>query len=225
MDDVFFVPVSDGEDPYSIAKKVKYLYDHSNAGGQFKKGDYIAVKTHFGESTNTTHIKPRIVKVIIDKLKQAGTLPFLTETSTLYRGKRSNALDHTALAVEHGFGFDKMGVPLIMADGIFGDDEKPVEIKGKHFNVVNIAAQIAKVQGVMVISHFTGHMGAGFGGAIKNIGMGLASRRGKLKQHSTISPRIDAGACTACGVCLEWCPKDTISMVDGKAFIHSENCI
>ncbi len=225
MGDVFFVPVSNGEDPSGVAKKVKYLYDHSRAGGRFKKGDFIAVKTHFGESTNTTHIKPVIVKVIIDKLKQAGTLPFLTETSTLYKGKRSNALDHTALAVEHGFGFDKMRVPLIMADGLFGDDETPVEINGKHFNKVNIAAQIAKVQGVMVISHFTGHMGTGFGGAIKNTGMGLASRRGKLKQHSTLSPQIDTGACNACGMCLEWCPQDTISMVDGKAYIHNENCI
>jgi uncharacterized Fe-S center protein len=217
--------VPKGEDPSGIAKKVKYIYDRSNAGEQFKRGDYIAVKTHFGETTNTTYINPVIVKAIIDKLKQEGTSPFLTETSTLYRGKRANALDHIAVAAEHGFGFDKMRVPLIMADGLFGDDETPVEINGKHFSKVNIAAQIAKVQGVVVISHFTGHMGAGFGGAIKNTGMGLASRRGKLKQHSTISPRINPGACNTCGMCIEWCPEDTISMVEGKAYINKENCI
>jgi uncharacterized Fe-S center protein len=225
LSDIFMVPVESGEDPSGIAKKVKYLYDRSGAGDQFKKGDFIAVKAHFGESANKTYIKPVFVKMIIDKLKQSGASPFLTETSTLYRGKRANAFDHIALAEEHGFGFEKMKVPLIMADGLFGDDEIPVEIDGKHFSKVNIAAQIAKVQGAMVISHFTGHMATGFGGAIKNMGMGLSSRRGKLKQHSTISPRINQGVCTACGMCIDWCPEDTISIVDGKAFINEDNCI
>lgn len=225
MSDVFFLAVKHQEDPSSIAKKVKYLYDQSGAGDVFSRGDLVAVKAHYGESSNTTFVDPVIVKVIINKLKQNGVVPFLTETSTLYRGKRSNAVDHIALANEHGFGFNSMNVPLIMADGLFGDAETEVAINGKHFNKVNIAAEIAKVQGVMVISHFTGHIAGGFGAAIKNIGMGLASRKGKLKQHSTMSPEINRSLCNGCGVCIKWCPKDTISMVEDRALINRDSCI
>lgn len=226
--EVFFIEVNKGEDPSSIAKKAKYLYDRSGAGKRFQKGELVAVKTHFGESDNTTYLHPHIVKGIINKLKQQGTVPFLTETSTLYRGKRSNAIDHIAVAYEHGFGFENMQVPIIMADGLFGDAEISVGIGGKHYKQVNIASEVAKIKGLMVLSHFKGHIATGFGAAIKNVGMGLASRRGKLKQHSVMSPQIDEGKCTACGVCIKWCPQDTISMVEGNgrhAFIHKENCI
>lgn len=222
---VYFVPIEDKEDPSSIAKKVKLLYDRSGGDRGFKKGDYVAVKTHFGESDNTTYLHPLFIKAVIDKLKQKGVVPFLTETSTLYRGKRSNAIDHIRLAHEHGFGMDKIGAPLIMADGLFGDAEVVIEVKGKHFNRVNIAREIAKIQGLVVLSHFKGHIAFGFGGALKNIGMGLASRMGKLRQHSVMSPEIITARCTACGLCIEWCPQNTIEMVDGKAFIYKENCI
>ena len=223
--EVYFISVEDREDPSSIAKKVKVLYDRSGGDRGFKKGDYVAVKTHFGESDNTTYLHPIFIKAVIDKLKQKGVVPFLTETSTLYRGKRSNAIDHIKLAHEHGFGIDKVGAPLIMADGLFGDAEVVIEIKGKHFNRVNIAREIAKVQGLVVLSHFKGHVAFGFGGALKNIGMGLASRMGKLRQHSVMSPEIISSKCTACGLCIQWCPQNTIAMVDGKAFIYKENCI
>lgn len=223
--DVFFIRVEQGEDPSSIAKKLKALYDASGAGDSFKKGDYIAVKTHFGESDNTTFINPQLIKTIVNQLRQKGAKPFLTETSTLYRGDRSNAFDHIALAQRHGFGFDAIKAPLIMADGLFGDEEVEIEINGKHFQKVNIAREIAKVHGIIAASHFTGHMAAGFGCAIKNIGMGLASRKGKMKQHSVMSPQISRDRCTACEVCIKWCPQDTISLVDGKAFIFKEKCI
>ncbi len=222
---VYFIQVRDKEDPSSMAKKVKYLYEKSGAGDKFDSGDFIAVKTHIGEHTNTTFVHPLLVKAIIDKLKQGGAVPFLAETSTLYRGKRSNAIDHITLANEHGFGFEKLKVPFIMADGLFGDAEVSVDIKGKHYSQVNIASEIAKVQGLMVISHFKGHIVCGFGGAIKNVGMGLAARKGKLRQHSVMSPEINQDTCTACEDCIKWCPQDTISLVDGKAYINKKNCI
>jgi len=224
-DKIFFLPVKKKEDPLSLAKRVKELFDKSGASETFNKNDFIGVKTHFGERGNTTYVHPLLVKAIIDKLIQYGTKPFLTETSTLYRGQRANAMDHISIANEHGFGFEKMRVPIIMADGLWGDSETGIEVNGKHFRTVNIASEIAKVQGLVVISHLTGHSNAGFGCTIKNIGMGLASRRGKLKQHSVMSPEISPHRCTACGMCIQWCPKDTISIVDGKAFIHKENCI
>ena len=223
--EVFFLPVKQKEDPASLAKRLRALCDSSRLGSLFKKDDFIGVKTHFGEHGNTTFIHPLLVKAIVDRLLYMGARPFLTETSTLYRGRRTNAYDHICLAQEHGFGFDRMRIPIIMADGLYGDSEIGIDIEGKHFKRVNIASEIAKLQGLVIISHLTGHMAAGFGCAIKNVGMGLASRKGKLKQHSVMSPEISAHRCTACGMCIEWCPKDTISMENGKAFIHKENCI
>jgi uncharacterized Fe-S center protein len=225
MSTVHFMPLSEGEDPSSIAKKTKALYDTCGVGGLFEKRDIVAVKTHFGESDNSTFLHPLIVKAVIDKLKSGGVNPFLTETSTLYRGDRSNALDHHRLAVKHGFGIDRMGVPIVMADGLYGDAETAVEIGGSHYSSVTVARDVAHVQGLVMLNHFKGHMLCGFGGALKNLGMGLASRRGKLRQHSVMTPEIRREACTACGTCIAWCPQDTISMVDGRAFIHQERCI
>lgn len=225
MSKVFFIPVNEGEDPSSISKKLKLLIDKSGMVDQFSKKEYVALKTHFGEEGNKTFIHPILVKTVIDKLKQKSIYPFLTETSTLYRGQRSNAVDHIALAYRHGFGFDKMGVPIIMADGLFGDSEISIPINGKHYKEVNIAAEIGKVHGLVVLSHFKGHIVTGFGGALKNIGMGLSSRRGKLVQHSVMSPEIIRSKCTGCGICIKWCPQNTITMEDGRAYIHKENCI
>lgn len=222
---LYFMPVGDREDPSSIAVKAKRLYDACKAGSRFQKGDLVAVKAHFGEADNTTFLHPAIVKALIDKLRHAGTKPFLTETSTLYRGRRSNAVDHLALAREHGFGQDKMGVPVVMADGLFGDAEVPVAVDGRHFDTVHVAREITRVRGVLMLNHFKGHMITGIGGALKNLAMGLTSRRGKLRQHSTMTPRIDRDKCTGCGACVRWCPQDAIELVDDRALIHTEDCI
>jgi uncharacterized Fe-S center protein len=223
--DIYFVPLDHGENPSSAAKKMAELWDRSGAGRQFKKGAYVAVKTHFGESDNDTFVHPALVTAIVRKLKQRGAKPFLAETSTLYRGSRSNAVDHLALANDHGFGYEAVKAPIIMVDGLLGDSEEEIEIDGKHFKKVNVAREIARANGIVVLSHFTGHLASGFGAAIKNIGMGLSSRRGKLRQHSVMSPAINTTRCTACGECIKWCPQDTISLVEGKAVIHKENCI
>jgi uncharacterized Fe-S center protein len=223
--EVFFIRAEDREDPSSVAKKLKLLFDKSGAGNWIARGDFIGIKTHFGESSNTTFIHPVIVKAAIDRVRGRGASPFLIETSTLYRGQRSNALVHLELAFEHGFGFDAMGVPIIMADGLLGDSEVGVSVQGFHFKEVKVAAEVTKAQGLVVVSHFKGHMASGFGGAIKNVGMGLASRRGKLRQHSVMSPEINQNRCTACGECIKWCPEDTISLVEGKARIEKKGCI
>ena len=110
--EVFFIQVDDGEDPSSVAKKLKKLFDASGAGERIHKGEFIGIKTHFGERGNTTYLQPRIVKAAVDRVRTRGARPFLVETSTLYRGQRSNAIDHIELACEHGFGFDKVGAPI-----------------------------------------------------------------------------------------------------------------
>lgn len=223
--EVFFIRVNDGEDPSSVAKKLKVLYDRGGAGNWINQGDFIGIKTHFGESSNTTYLHPVIVKAAVDRVRRSGGSPFLVETSTLYRGQRSNAVSHLKLAHEHGFGFDRLGAPIIMADGLLGDSEVSVPVRGRHFKEAKIGAEVAKAQGLVVLSHFKGHMAGGFGGAIKNVGMGLASRRGKLRQHSVMSPEINGNRCTACGECIKWCPEDTISLVEGKAYINKKGCI
>jgi hypothetical protein len=223
--DIYFVPLEQGENPSSAAKKTAELWDRSGAGGYFKKGAYVAVKTHFGESDNDTFLHPSLVAAIVRKLKEGKAKPFLAETSTLYRGSRSNAVDHIALANGHGFGYEAVKAPIIMVDGLLGDSEVEVEIDGKHFKKVNVAREIARAGGIVVLSHFTGHMAAGFGAAIKNIGMGLSSRKGKLRQHSVMSPAINGNRCTACGECVRWCPQDAVSLSGGKAVIRKESCI
>ncbi len=222
---VYFIPVNDNEDPSAISKKLKLLLKKADFERYFNKSEYIAVKTHFGEEKNKTYLHPTIVKTVIDILKRKGVRPFLTETSTLYRGSRSNAVDHIELAYRHGFGYEKIGAPIVMADGLFGDFETSVPINGIHYKEVNIAAEVAKIHGLVVLTHFKGHIETGFGGALKNIGMGLSSRMGKMVQHSVMKPEIIRDKCTGCGICIKWCPQDTITMEDGKAFIHSENCI
>ncbi len=117
------------------------------------------------------------------------------------------------------------GMPIIMADGLFGDEECTVPISGKIHSSVHIAALLAKCNSLVVVSHFTGHLAAGFGATLKNLGMGCASRRGKMAQHSTAKPTIAAEKCTGCGTCVKWCPEEAIAMVEEVAVIDDERCI
>jgi uncharacterized Fe-S center protein len=187
--------------------------------------DRTAVKIHVGEKHNTTHVAPAIVRAVVEAVKRAGGSPFLTETSTLYKGERSNAVDHLRQAFAHGFGFEAIGAPFIMADGLTGNSEVEVAIKGELFDRVAVAREVLLADSLLAVTHATGHLGNGLGAAIKNLGMGLASRMGKLRQHSSLKPTVDPRACTFCAKCLKWCPAEAIVERGGKAFIVSEVCI
>jgi uncharacterized Fe-S center protein len=160
-----------------------------------------------------------------DVVKSKGGQPFLTETSTLYKGNRDNAIKHIAHAYRQGFDFASTDMPIIMADGLFGDEEYEVPIDGKIYKSVKIAALFAKCNALIVLSHFTGHLAAGFGAALKNMGMGCSSRRGKMEQHSTAKPKINKKICTLCGVCAKWCPAEAITLGEESAVIDSQKCI
>ena len=187
--------------------------------------DYVAIKMHFGEGHNDTHVPPFCVRPIIDVVHQSGGAAFLTDTNVLYRSQRSNAVSHLRAIENNGFTIRKLGAPIIIGDGLLGDSEITVAIPGKIYQEVSLARNIMLANALVAISHVTGHMGTGMGATIKNLGMGIASRKGKLRQHSTMKPKIRAEKCTGCEVCLRWCPQDTIEMQDGVAFIKTEGCI
>lgn len=189
-----------------------------------KKGNSVAIKGHFGEKGNTGYIRPIFYEPVIRMAKEAGTLPFLTDTNTIYHGERNNAAGHLAVAAEHGFSLEKTGVPVIIADGDAGQSYDEVEIEGKHFRKVKIARSIVETDTIIAVSHFKGHLIAGFGGAVKNLGMGCGARLGKFEMHSTVSPSVSIKKCTGCGACTEVCAHGAIEVEDGKVRIDIDKC-
>jgi uncharacterized Fe-S center protein len=222
---VFFIPVVDNEPDETISRKLEGAIASKDLFSFVRARDMVAFKTHFGEERTQGFVRPLYFKMMGAIARQRQALPFLTETSTLYSGMRNQALGHIELAHRHGFGFENTGLPLIMADGLTGDEELEVAIPGKIYRKVRIAALIVKAQALVVVSHFTGHLGTGFGAALKNMGMGCASRRGKLEQHSTAKPSVKKKKCTACGACLQWCPAQAIAITEGAARIDKSACI
>ncbi len=181
------------------------------------KNSLVALKLHFGEQNNKGQIAPKYVAEFVKVLKRRPAKPFMCETSTLYAGRRSNAYDHMMLAFEHGYTYGAVGAPIIMADGLRGQSKVKVKIPGKHHDAVEVAADARVYDSMLVLTHVTGHMASGLGGTIKNLGMGLSSRAGKLVQHSTAKPSVIEKKCARCGHCVEWCPAAAISLAEGKA--------
>ncbi|MCX7704487.1 MAG: DUF362 domain-containing protein, partial [Planctomycetota bacterium] len=185
---------------------------------------FCMLKLHFGERGNPNHIEAKFVRPLVEILKSYKMKVFCSDTNTLYRGGRHNAVEHLMTAYEHGFTPEYLGCPVIIADGLVGMCETKVKIKGKHFSEVALAADLEYVDTLFVLSHLTGHIAVGMGCAIKNLGMGLATRGGKLAQHNAQPLEVDERKCVACGFCAEHCPQEAIKV--GKvAKIDSKRCI
>ena len=225
MSKVYFLKTGNNSPDELIAEKLKALIEKENLFNFIEEKDMVAVKTHFGESDKSGYPRPVILKSIGDLVREKKALPFMTETSTLYKGNRDNAVIHIEHAIRQGFGFENTGMSIIMSDGLYGDEEVEVAINGKLYRSVKIASLVVKSQALVCVSHFTGHMIAGFGAAIKNMGMGCASRKGKMNQHSTAKPQIIPAICTKCRQCILWCPEQAISMGNDSAEIDSGKCI
>ncbi|NLW49784.1 MAG: DUF362 domain-containing protein [Candidatus Brocadiaceae bacterium] len=221
---VWFAPFEDGADEGTVCRRTREVFAAAGLGAVVPEGAITAVKTHFGERGNDSFVSPACVRVVVEEVKRACGRPCLVETSTLYRGQRHNAVDHFNLAVEHGFGPEAMGCPLIFLDGLRGNlhVERPVNLR--HCETVAVAGDFTLIPAAIIVSHFTGHVLSGIGGAIKNVAMGLASRAGKLRQHSQGRPEVQAADCIACGTCAQWCPEDAI-MVGQAAHIDEGRCI
>lgn len=222
---VYYIPLQDNPTIPEQTQAMRRLYQECRVADSIGQNNMVAIKLSVGEKNNDTHIKAPLAKEIVDLVKKSKAYPFLTETSTLYKGERQNAVKHILHAAKQGFGLTEVGAPFIMADGLLGDSEIDVEIRGELFKSVRIAREAVVADAMLVLSHPTGHMATGLGAALKNLGMGLASRMGKMRQHSALKPEIISEKCRLCGKCLEWCPEGVITEKEGKAYINSELCV
>ncbi len=222
--EVYFAGIRARSDKENKITKIGRLFEAANLADAAGKGDITAIKLHFGQRGNDSYVSPVLVRPIVDKVRALGAKPFLTDTNTLYGGGRANSADHLQTALEHGFGFEVTGAPLIIADGLRGDYYREVRIDGRHFKSVKIAGEIAASDSMIVVSHFKAHLPAGFGGAIKNLGMGCAPAAGKADQHST-RPIFNAEMCSGCDACAKVCPASAISVGKTIEHIDYDSCL
>lgn len=187
----------------------------------------VAIKIHFGEPGNISYLRPNYAKVVVDEVKKLGGMPFLTDCNTLYVGRRKNALDHLDAAYENGFSPFSTGCHAIIADGLKGTDDIEVPVIGGELcKTAKIGRAIMDADIFISLSHFKGHELTGFGGCLKNIGMGCGSRAGKMEQHKSGKPTVDAKACRSCGMCAKNCAHGAISFDEQrKAQIDHDRCV
>lgn len=227
---VYFIDLS-ASYKENLVTKLGKLVEAAGLDKVVAKRDLAAVKLHFGELGNTAYIRPVFLRKIVDMIKALGASPFLTDANTVYAGARSDAVNHLNTAVHNGFAYSVVGAPLIIADGLRGKSEVAVQVDQKRFKEVFIAAEIVRADAFISVAHFKGHELAGFGGAIKNTGMGCASRKGKLAQHSTMAPKVKAKTCIGCGDCVAHCAQGAIKLTrdkekdEKKAVINEERCV
>jgi len=222
---VYFIAVNNSEAINNINIKLERLVDESSLFDFISKDSQVAVKIHFGEEGNTGFIDPRQARVACDAIAAKGALPFLSDTNTLYRGRRLNSADHLKLAHEHGFTKEAAGAEIIIPDDDKKEDVINVPVDQKLIKSAKIARIFMDADCLVAVSHFKGHILTGFGGAIKNIGMGCATRQGKLAQHCDVSPVVHVENCIGCGECAKVCPTGAISIVDSKSVIDKPKCI
>jgi uncharacterized Fe-S center protein len=190
------------------------------------KDKFTAIKIHFGEPGNLAYIRANYARRLVKYLLTRQAKPFLTDSSTLYLGRRSNAIDHIESAFENGFNPLTVPCPVIIADGLKAIDYQEIPVHLNYCKTAKIGSAIAEADIIVSMNHFKGHEQAGFGGAMKNLGMGSASRMGKLELHSSSQPTVDQSLCTSCGQCVKYCASDAIHLnADKKAEIDYKKCV
>ena len=222
--EVFFTDLRTGPGN-NLLVKLENLVSTSGIGKIGFRDKFVAIKIHFGEYGNMAYLRPNYAAVIVRMIQNLGGKPFLTDANTLYSGSRSDAVGHLRTAMVNGFNRIATGCDVIIADGLRGNDERIIDVQGKYCPSPRIAAAIAEADIIISLNHFKGHEQAGFGGAVKNLGMGSGSVAGKREMHSTAQPVIDIANCTGCGVCEKHCAHDAVHVVDGKAAIDLEKCV
>ena len=211
----------------SLLKKLRNLVKAAGIENINFEGQYTAIKLHFGEPGNMAYIRPNYVATVVDLLNSLGAKTFLTDANTLYKGRRDNAVDHLKSAMVNGFNPIQVNCNVIIADGLKGTNYAAIPVEGaKYCRAPKIGQAVADADIIISMSHFKGHEQAGFGGALKNLGMGCASIAGKLELHSSSQPKVNAKKCIGCKICEKNCNHSAITVgPDRLAVIDYEKCV
>lgn len=210
----------------NLLTKLQRLIKTAGIGNIDFTDKYVAIKMHFGEPGNLAFLRPNYAKAVADVIKELGGKPFLTDCNTLYVGGRKNALDHLDSANLNGFNPTTTGCQIIIADGLKGTDEALVPVEGgTYIKEAKIGRAVMDADIFISLSHFKGHEATGFGGALKNIGMGCGSRAGKMEMHSAGKPHVDQNLCVGCQMCAKICAHDAPEFKNKKATINHDKCV
>lgn len=220
---------TDFRTPYgglSMPEKLKKLMRRAGIEKINFKNEFVAVKMHFGEPGNVSYLRPNYARAVADLVRELGGRPFLTDCNTLYVGRRKHGLEHLDTAYENGFNPFATGCHVVIADGLKGTDEAYVPVhNGELVKEAKIGRALMDADVVISLTHFKGHEMAGFGGALKNIGMGGGSRAGKMEMHCDGKPSVKQKRCIGCGRCVGICAHGAPSITDKKAFIDQSKCV
>lgn len=209
-----------------LAKKMETLVKAAGIETIDFQDKFVAIKIHFGEAGNMAYLRPNYAARLIEFIRGKGGKPFLTDSNTLYSGSRSNAVDHLDCATKNGYNPLSASANVIIADGLKGTEYREIPIGGKYCPAPKIGSAIADADIFISMNHFKGHEQTGFGGALKNIGMGSASRGGKLELHSSSKPVINRDKCRSCNVCVKNCAHSAITLDNSKkAVIDYNKCV
>lgn len=209
----------------SLTEKLQRIIKKAGITDIDMDGKFVAIKMHFGELGNLSYLRPNYAKAVADVVKECGGKPFLTDCNTLYPGSRKNALEHLDCANINGFNTITTGCQIIIGDGLRGTDDITVPVRnGEYCKEAYIGRAVMDADIFISLTHFKGHESTGFGGAIKNIGMGCGSRAGKMQQHNSGKPIVHDDLCRGCRRCAKECGSDAITYENGKAVINQDIC-
>ena len=203
--------------------KLRRLMETAGFGELPLADKFVAIKMHFGEEGNLSYLRPQYARTVAEFIRELGGRPFLTDCNTLYAGSRKNAPEHLATAARNGFSLLTVGCPVIIADGVKGNDEVELPVPGGvHCRTAKIGRAIVDADFIVNLTHFKGHEKMGIGGAVKNLGMGCGSRAGKMEMHSDGKPVVNPKRCVGCGICQRHCAHGALTL-DGRLMTVDHN--
>lgn len=210
-----------------LADKLKKLIKAAGIGQINMDNRFVCIKMHFGELGNMAFLRPNWARAVVDTVKDMGGKPYLCDCNTLYPGSRKNALEHLECAWQNGFSPLSVNCPILIGDGLKGTDDIEIPIRnGVSLQTAKIGRAVMDADVFISLNHFKGHEATGFGGALKNIGMGCGSRAGKKDMHACGKPTIDPNACRGCRQCLRECANDGLAFdpETRKMTVNTANC-
>ena len=222
---VFFTDFRTSFHGGGILQKLEKLLQKAGLEEIDFRNRFTAIKLHFGEEGNLAYLRPQYARIVADYVKKLGGTPFLTDCNTLYAGSRKNAVEHLATAAMNGFSAESTHCPILIGDGLKGSDEILVPVpNGLHFKEAKIGRAVMDADVFISLTHFKGHEKMGIGGCVKNIGMGCASRAGKMELHSDGKPLVEEDVCIGCGECQKCCAHDALILCNNKMHVDQDKC-